>query len=133
MPASQPSSRSASFTGASIIGTSVRPVCSAASMAMASSRSIRTCWTWVLWVTTSFTRRAPSSVAFSTANSSALFLTTAISRSTSGPTACGRTCSSARSTTPFLRISLMTQRHSPSRPLKTSRLSPVFSRITWVR
>ena len=52
---------------------------------------------------------------------------------TAGPRAWGRTCASARSTTPFLRVSLMTQRHSPSRPLKTSRLSPVFSRITWVK
>ena len=132
-PASQLSSRASSLTGSSMTGTSSRPVCSAASSAMASSRSRRMRSALVRWVTTSRTRRAPSSAAFSTMVSTRGFFTTATISSRSGPRVWGRTCSSARRITPFFSTSATVHRHSPSRPLKTSKSSPVFSRITWVR
>ena len=100
---------------------------------MASSRSSRRCCGWVRTVVISRIRAVPSSVAFSTANSSADFFTVASSSSTSGGAIWSRTRASARSTTPFFSTSATVARHSPSRPLKSRRSSPAPSRITWVR
>ena len=130
---SQPSRILSSFIGSSMTGTSSRPVCSAASMAMASRRPSLTKSTLVRRVWVSRTRRAPSSAAFSTMVSTRPRLTMAITRSRSGAWSCWRVCSSQRSRQPRLPASVRLQRHSPSWPLNTRISSPTLSRMTAVR
>ena len=127
---SRSASRRSSFTGPQISGTSSRPVCSEASMAMERRRSSRTWSALVRSVCTSRTRRTPSSAAFSTMVSSRPRLTSAITRSRSGPRCCGRVCDSPVRVTTRLLTADTVACHSPSRPLNTATMSPTDWRMT---
>ena len=73
-----------SATGSAISGSRVRPHCSAASIAIACSRSSLTRSATVRWVMTGISRAAPSSVAFSTSQSVCARFTGAKASQTSG-------------------------------------------------
>ena len=88
--AAHPSSSASRATGSSTWGTSSRPVCSAASTAMAWSRSTRVWAALVRRVVSSRTRRTPSSAAFSTMVSSRVRFTRATASSSSGGRRRGR-------------------------------------------
>jgi hypothetical protein len=122
--------RAVRVNGSSSAGTDSRPHCSAASIAWARSRAVRTRSAWVWRVISGTMRRQPSSVAFSTMKSVRAFFTGAKASQRSGGSAWALSRSRQASVADRRPASASSASHSPSRPLNSSTPSPGFRRIT---
>jgi hypothetical protein len=116
-----------------ISGMVSRSHCSAASIAIAVSRAMLRFAALVRSVLTGMIRSQPSSVAFCTTSSVAVFRSGANISQVSGSGACSRTRTSTAKLPRSLRSPVMRAVHSPSRPLNSRTSSPTERRITLAR